>query len=91
MQLFTAKTVINLHENACGETKFIHNFANKRLSLKFSQRLLQILLEQFLNDTYVVSGMLFWKKLYYFEVELWWNTFSEVAIYSVVLKFCNFI
>ena len=31
MQLFTAKTIINLHENACGGIKFAHNFANKRL------------------------------------------------------------
>ena len=34
---------------------------------KFSQGILQILLEQYFNDTYVVSGMLFWKELYYFE------------------------
>ena len=30
MQLFTAKTITSLDENASGETKFAHNFANKR-------------------------------------------------------------
>ena len=33
---------------------------------KFSQGILQILLEQYFNDTYVVSSI-FWKELYYFE------------------------
>ena len=47
MQLFSASTIINLQENACSEIKFAHNFANKRLSLKFSQGILQIFLEQY--------------------------------------------
>ena len=28
---YTAKTIISLHENACGRIKFAHNFANKSL------------------------------------------------------------
>ena len=46
MQLFKAKAIINLLENACGRIKFADNFANKRLSLKFSEGILEILLEQ---------------------------------------------
>ena len=47
MQLLTAKTIINLHEYTFGGIKFAHNFSNKRLSLKFSQGILRILLEQY--------------------------------------------
>ena len=86
MQLCTANIIINLHENACGGIKFAHNFSNDRLTLKFSQGILQILLEQcFYYDIYVVSDVLLWKRLYYFEEELCRNTFWEVAIHSVVL------
>ena len=61
------------------------NFANKRFSLKFYQEIWKFFQSNVFNDTYVSSGMLFWKKLYYFEEELWSATFSEVAIHSVVL------
>ena len=61
------QTIINLHEKSCGGIKFAHNFTNKRLSLKFSLGILQILLDQY-NVTYVVSGILFWKKLYCIEI-----------------------
>ena len=47
MQLFTGKTITNLHENACGGIKFLKNFDNRRFSLKFFQGILQILSEQY--------------------------------------------
>ena len=34
MQLFTVKTIINLHENACGGIKFAHKLYQKKIQAK---------------------------------------------------------
>ena len=44
LKCLTKCTIINLQKNACGGIKFAHNLFNKRLSIKFPQGILKILL-----------------------------------------------
>ena len=86
MQLFTAKTIINVHENNCGGIRFAHKLSQQKTQCK-------ILPGNFTSSFTVISlmtPMLF--PVGCFEIsciilkrKFGGILFSEVAIHSVVL------